>query len=298
MKILALDIGGTAVKSGMFCDGRLTSFEEFPTQADLGAAVMMKNILDYILKQAPDAVGISTSGQVDPTDGSIAFATDAMPGYTGFPVKQYIHDHTGLPVSVENDVNSAAIGEAHFGAAKGISDFLCLTIGTGIGGAIFINGKLYIGANGIAGEVGHMTTHLDGVSCNCGNKGCYEAYASTSALVRRAEKELGKKVTGRDLFAARAEAKVSSLFDEWADEVVAGLTSLTYSFNPQAIVLGGGMMSQPEIIALIREKYAQRVIPSFSRTEILSAELGNQAGIYGAYYSALELTGSQMNQTL
>lgn len=293
MKILALDIGGTAIKSGLFCDGQLTAFEEFPTEAKQGAAAMMKRICDYIRDKAPDTVGISTSGQVDPTDGSIAFATDAMPGYTGFPVKQYIHEQTGLPVSVENDVNSAAIGEAHFGAAKGLDHFLCLTIGTGIGGAIFINGKLYLGAKGIAGEVGHMTTHLDGVPCNCGNRGCYEAYASTGALVRRAEKELGKKVTGRDLFAARAEANVSKLFDQWADEIVAGLTSLTYAFNPQAFVLGGGMMSQPEIMTLIREKYAACVIPSFSRTEILSAALGNQAGIYGAYYSALELTGAK-----
>ena len=293
MKILALDIGGTAIKSGLFCDGQLASFEEFPTEARQGAATMMKRICDYIRDKAPDAVGISTSGQVDLTDGSIAFATDAMPGYTGFPVKQYIHDHTGLPVSVENDVNSAAIGEAHFGAAKGLDHFLCLTIGTGIGGAIFINGRLYPGANGIAGEVGHMTTHLDGVPCNCGNRGCYEAYASTSALVRRAEKDLGKKVTGRDLFAARAEASISKLFDRWADEIVAGLTSLTYAFNPQAFILGGGMMSQPEIMTLIREKYEASLISSFRGTEILAAELGNLAGVYGAYYSVSELINKQ-----
>ena len=291
MNILALDIGGTAIKSGLFCDGVLTAFEEFPTEAKQGADVMMKRVCDYIRSKAPDAVGISTSGQVDPTDGSIAFATDAMPGYTGFPVKQYLHEQTGLPVSVVNDVNSAAIGEAHFGAAKGLSDFLCLTIGTGIGGAIFINGKLYLGAKGIAGEVGHMTTHLDGIPCNCGNKGCYEAYASTSALVRRAEKELGKKVTGRDLFAARAEANVRALLEQWADEVVAGLTSLTYSFNPEAFVLGGGLMSQPEIMTLVRDRYEASLISSFKGTKILAAELGNQAGVYGAYYSIAEQIG-------
>ena len=288
MKILALDIGGTAIKTGLFVDGQLTAVDEFPTNAWEGAPAMMERVRDYIRANAPDAVGISTSGQVNPTDGSIAFATEALPAYTGFPVKQYLREQTGLPVTVENDVNSAAIGEAHFGAAKGLDNFLCLTIGTGIGGAIFINGKLYLGAKGIAGEVGHMTTHLDGIPCNCGNRGCYEAYASTGALVRRAEKELGKKVTGRDLFAARAEAPVRALLDQWADEVVAGLTSLTYAFNPQAFVLGGGLMSQPEIMTLVRDKFNAALISSFRDTKILAAELGNQAGVYGAFYSISE----------
>lgn len=289
MNILALDIGGTAVKSGMFSDGKLISFEEFPTQAHKGAPAMIDRLCDYICEKRPDAVGISTSGQVKPREGSIAFATDAMPGYTGFPVRRYVHEKTGLPVAVENDVNSAAIGEAHFGAAKNYTDFLCLTVGTGIGGAVFINGQLYHGAGGIAGEVGHMVTHYDGLPCNCGQRGCYEAYASTSALVRRAENALGKKVTGRDLFAARETSAVAVLLDAWADEIAVGLTSLTHSFNPQAIILGGGLMSQPVIIALVKAKYDARVLPSFKSTKLLQAELGNQAGVYGAYVLAGQL---------
>ena len=286
MNILTLDIGGTAVKSGTFSDGRLVAFEEFPTQAKQGADFMVDNICTYIREKHPDAVGISTSGQVDPTDGSIAFATDAMPGYTGFPLQRYVAEQTGLPTVVENDVNSAAIGEAHFGAAQGLSDFLCLTYGTGIGGAVFINGQLYKGVNGVAGEVGHIITHYNGHPCNCGGKGCYETYASTSALVRRAEETLGKKVTGRDLYASRTEAAVRTLLDQWADEIVAGLTSLTHTFNPQALILGGGLMSQPEIISLVQNKFADRVLPSFSKAKILAAQLGNQAGIYGAYVLA------------
>lgn len=283
MNILALDIGGTAVKSGMFADGQLVSFEEFPTEAHLGAKPMVDNICTYIREKKPDAVGISTSGQVNPAEGSIAFATDAMPGYTGFQLRKYVSEQTGLPVAVDNDVNCAAIGEAYFGAAKGISDFLCLTIGTGIGGALFVGGQLYHGANGIAGEVGHMTTHRNGNPCNCGRKGCYETYASTSALVRTAEGVLGKKVTGRDLFAARKEATVAELLDTWADEIVTGLASLTHSINPQAIILGGGLMSQPEIFALVQDKYHAEILPSFRETKLLLAQLGNQAGVYGAY---------------
>lgn len=289
MKILALDIGGTAVKSGIFVDGQLISFEEFPTEAHLGAKPMVDRFCNYIRENAPDSVGISTSGQVNPREGSIAFATEVFPGYTGFPLRAYIAEQTRLPVSVENDVNCAAIGEAHFGAAKGISDFLCLTIGTGIGGALFMGGQLYHGANGIAGEVGHMTTHRNGNPCNCGRKGCYETYASTSALVRRAENVLGKKVTGRDLFASRKDSAVAELLDEWADEIVIGLASLTHSINPEAIVLGGGLMSQPEIFALLQDKYHAEILPSFRETKLLLAQLGNQAGVYGAYAIAPKL---------
>lgn len=289
MEILALDIGGTAVKCGMFADGQLVSFEEFPTEAHLGAKAMVDRICTYIRTKSPDAVGISTSGQVNPQEGSIAFATDAMPGYTGFPLRDYVSGQTGLPVAVENDVNCAAIGEAHFGAAKGIADFLCLTIGTGIGGALFVNGQLYHGANGIAGEVGHMTTHYHGLPCNCGRKGCYETYASTSALVRTAEKVLGRKTDGRELFANRKDPMVAGLLDEWAEEIVIGLASLTHSINPAAIVLGGGLMSQPEIFALVRDKYRDEILPSFSGTRLLLASLGNQAGVYGAYALALNL---------
>ncbi len=283
MKILALDIGGTSVKSGLFIDGQPVSFEEFPTEAKCGAQFMVDNICSYIREKAPNAVGVSTSGQVNPTMGSIAFATDAIPGYTGFPLRAYIAEQTGLPVAVENDVNCAAIGEAYYGAAKGLSDFLCLTIGTGIGGALFIGGQLYHGANGIAGEVGHMTTHSGGLRCNCGRKGCYETYASTSALVRRAEEILGKTVDGRALFTARKDPVVAELFDSWADEVVTGLASLTHSINPEAIVLGGGLMSQPEIFALVQDKYQAEILPSFGQTKLLLAHLGNQAGVYGAY---------------
>ena len=289
MNILSLDIGGTAVKSGMFSDGQLTFFEEFPTGAKDGAQSMVDRICAYIREKNPDAVGISTSGQVNPKEGSIAFATDAMPGYTGFPLREYVSTQTGLPVAVDNDVNCAAIGEAHFGAAKGINDFLCLTIGTGIGGALFINGKIYHGASGIAGEVGHLTTHRDGTPCNCGRTGCYETYASTSALVRMAEKRLSRHTNGRELFASRTDAVVAELFDTWADEVVTGLASLTHSINPEAIVLGGGLMSQPEIFALINDKYQKEILPSFRGTKLLLAGLGNQAGVYGAYALAKNL---------
>lgn len=298
MKILALDIGGTAVKSGMFIDGQLTFFEEFSTEAKCGAQLMVDRICAYICNNAPDAVGISTSGQVNPKEGSIAFATDAMPGYTGFPLRTYVSAQTGLPVVVDNDVNCAAIGEAYFGATKGIKDFLCLTIGTGIGGALFVGGRLYHGVDGIAGEVGHITTHRGGLPCTCGRKGCYEAYASTSALIRMAEKSLGRKTNGRELFEARKEPTVNDLFNIWADEVVVGLVSLTHCINPEAIVLGGGLMSQPEIFSLVEEKYKAELLPSFGRTKLLPAKLGNQAGMYGAYVIAqnnlLNLSGFKL----
>lgn len=286
MKILAIDIGGTAIKTGLFINETPVAFDEFPTGAQSGARLMADRVCSYIKEKKPDAVGICTSGQVNPTDGSIAFATEAIPQYTGFPLLAYIRNNTGLSVIVENDVNSAAIGEAFFGAAENLSDFLCLAYGTGIGGALFINGNLYRGFTGVAGEFGHIITHKDGIPCSCGQKGCYEMYASTSALLRRAKEELGCSITGRELFAERKNPAIRHLLSEWACEAAVGLVTLTHIFNPPALIIGGGFVSQPEIAEYIMNEYYPRLIPSFRETKILCARLGNRAGIYGAYILA------------
>lgn len=287
MKILALDMGGTFVKSGSFQDGALTAFEEFPTQADRGAVYMVDKVCDHILAKGPEAVSISTTGVVDPADGKIVFATDAMPGFSGFPLMEYVARKTGLPVAVENDGNCAAVGEAVFGAARDLTDFLCVTYGTGIGGGVFLNGKLFTGYHGLTAEIGHIITHANGAVCSCGQRGCYEMYASTAALARRAA-EKGLPQSGRELCARRREPVVAELLDAWCDEVVAGLVSLTRTYNPQAILLGGGVMAQAGLVEELRKRFSTQIIPVFYPTQLIPAALGNQAGIYGAYALARE----------
>lgn len=122
-----------------------------------------------------EAVGISFASQINPTEGYISSATGTFPGFTGLPIKALLEQELGVPVSIDNDVNCAAVGEGHQGAAAECPDFLCLTYGTGIGGAIVIGGSLYYGQTFAAGEVGHMTLYAGGLRCNCGRQGCYEA---------------------------------------------------------------------------------------------------------------------------
>lgn len=190
MNTLALDIGGSYIKSALFDERGVIFMEsESPSDAKLGGARLMERALSVVDGyEGYGRVGVSTSGQVDPKERSIAFANDNIPGYTGTPVREIVARHAGVPVWVENDVNCAAVGEARHGAGRPFRDFLCLTYGTGVGGGIVLGGVLYAGADGLAGEVGHMVIHPDGRPCACGQAGCYEQYASTTALVRAAER--------------------------------------------------------------------------------------------------------------
>ena len=192
-----------------------------------------------------------------------------------------------MPVAVENDVNAAALGEAFFGAARDVEDFLCVTLGTGVGGAVVIGRRIYGGADGVAGEVGHMVTHPGGLPCACGQRGCYEQYASASALVRSAQTLDACYTSGRAIFADldRREG-LRHVVDAWIDEVLVGLTTLTHIFNPRLFVLGGGVAEQPYVLGALRERLPGRLIPSYRGVRLVGAQLGNMAGAYGALHIA------------
>lgn len=287
MKILAIDIGGTSIKVGLTdVTGNITHFKEYDSESKQGGPHVINRLIEHIEQDFSsfDCIGISTAGQVDSEAGSIIFANENIPKYTGMKVKQIFEDHFHVPVKVENDVNAAALGEMHFGAAKDFNDFLCLTYGTGIGGAIITDRKLYKGETGSAAEFGHMILHPEGKECPCGALGCYEVYGSTTALVKEAMEIHHTYINGRQIFKGleAGDARMEEVLQAWASEVAYGLVTLIHIFNPPAIIIGGGVMEQDQLVSLVADKVAALIMQSFSKVKILKASLGNKAGLLGA----------------
>lgn len=293
MAILALDIGGTAIKSGLLNpDGTFLFFDECSSKAKEGGPLLMRRVCKIISRYGEyDRIGISVTGQVDTANGRIVFANDNVPDFTGTSIRDMLTGLFHTPVAVENDVNAAALGEAFYGAGKGYNDFLCLTYGTGIGGAIVINHGIYHGTDGVAGEFGHIITHPSGKKCACGFLGCYEQYASTTALVQNAAGIDPSCVNGRmvfDKFRSGDDA-IKSVIDNWIDEIVLGLITLTHVFNPKCIVLGGGIMNEPYVQKETSNRLHSRIMKSYQNVTIKNALLGNRAGLLGAMHLALSL---------
>ncbi len=287
MAIMVLDIGGTAIKSGLYIDGELTDIRETPTEAQKGKAHVVNRakeiITDYQQHSAFERIGISTAGQVDPVRGEIIYANENIPGYTGTKLKEIMEQQFHIPACVENDVNAAAIGESVFGAGKGYKEFVCLTYGTGVGGAIFTNGKLYTGSSFSAGEFGAIVTHPEARFADQNIfSGCYEDYASTTALVKNAKRFDSSLSNGRKIFERFDEPGVKALVDRWILEIVYGLTTIIHMLNPECAILGGGIMEQPYVLEQLREKLYPNIISSFRQVKIEKAALGNRAGMLGA----------------
>ena len=292
MKILALDVGGSFIKYAQFEDGTLSRIGSIPTQADQGPDALLRTIC-RLAEQFPEkqAVGISFASQINPVDGYISSATETFPGFTGLKVKTLLEKKLGVPVSIDNDVNCAAVGEGCMGAAAGCPDYLCLTYGTGIGGAIILDGKLHYGQTFAAGEVGHMTLRADGIRCNCGRLGCYEAYASTTALIRRVYQEHKLTLNGREIceLCERGSEGINETVNRWIGDVCAGLASCIHMLNPPVVVLGGGIMENTVIFNRVRARLENELLPNFRKADIRQARLGNNAGMIGAAIQAQEL---------
>ena len=293
IKILAFDIGGTNIKYAL-CneDFRLYDRHSVPTEAEKGGQHIINKIIDIIDRYDDiDRVAVSTAGQVDSVNGIVVYSTNNIPYYTGMMVKKIIENKTGILTYVENDVNAAATGEAKFGAAKGSDDFICLTFGTGIGGAIFIDGKLYKGVGSSAGEFGHIITHAGGKACTCGGEGCYEQYASAKALIQKVESITGEKMNGFEIFKEESlnDPEIRHVINSWIDEIIIGLKSIIYTFNPSLIVLGGGIMSEKYIIELIDRKIYKQLMTNYRNVNIVNTDLGNDAGLLGVAYEVSKL---------
>ena len=271
-----IDIGGTAVKLGIVDEtGRVllkgeesVSFDGYQTPVLTTVRRTAKEFLttNAIPVESLAGIGVSATGQIDSRKGIVAGTCGNFPNYI-----------------------CMTLGEVWVGGAQGYTDVIGVTLGTGVGGGILTGGHLLEGARGLGGELGHYRTHaLDGVDCTCGAKGCWERYAATTALVRAAQEKNPDWKDGRAIFAA-AEAgneTVLALLDHWTDEIAQGLAGMVHIFNPQLILIGGGVSAQQKLlIEPIAAKVKASVMPAFAEgLEVRAAQLHNDAGMVGSVY--------------
>ena len=295
---LAIDIGGTSVKLGIVDEeGCVLAKAEQSVCFDYYETPILTTVLsasEQFLKeqdvrpQSLAGIGVSATGQIDTHTGTVVGTCGSLPNYIGSPIKAELEAKFGLPVTVANDANCMTLGEVWVGGAKGYTDVIGVTLGTGVGGGILTGGRLLEGARGLGGELGHYRTHaLDGVLCTCGASGCWERYAATTALVRAAQPRNHKWRDGRAIFesAHAGDPIILALLEDWTDEIVQGLAGLVHIFNPQLILIGGVSAQQELLIEPIARKVRASIMPAFAEgLEIRAAQLHNDAGMVGAVY--------------
>lgn len=283
----AVDIGGTSIKYGVVdAAGRVLAADQVRTEAGRGPSALAEKVKEAVgreLEEFPGikGIGVSTAGVVDPSSGRVVYANRNLPGYAGTDWKQILGGAFGLAVDVHNDVNCAAMAEAWVGAAQNVPDFFCLTVGTGVGGAVFLNGRLYEGAHGRAAEIGYMRTE--------GADGIYEKAASMSALVEQAEKRTGRgDLDGVAVFrAAEEDPLYGALVEEWLEKLCRGIANAALLFDPPLIVIGGGVSNEGEAFTERIRACLARMLPDPLFREGLAirpAQCRNRAGIVGAAY--------------
>lgn len=283
-RILGVDLGGTAIKLGRFiedgtCLETISLATPQPARPKSVVDAIALGVKQLNLDRSCKAIGIGVPG---PTDNSrrIAKKSINLPGWDDVPVADWLEAKTGLATILENDANCAAIGEAWLGAGRQFDDFILLTLGTGVGGGIFLNGRLFTGRSGAAGELGLITLNYDGYPCRSGNRGSLEQYASIGSILRQTGKtpaEMGK-------LARAGDPAALEFWQSYGRSLGAGLASLIYVLTPEAIIIGGGISASSQFfLASTLEEIEQRVVyPSRENLQLLTAELGNHAGMLGA----------------
>jgi glucokinase len=285
---IGVDIGGTKVAAGVVDDeGRVLDRCRRATP-DSDAAAALDAVVDAVselrARREVGAVGVAAAGYVSADRSTMLFAPN-LP-WQQVPVRDLLAERLGLPVDVENDANAAAWAEARYGAARGERDVVCLTVGTGIGAGLLLDGRLYRGAYGIAGEPGHLRVVPDGLPCGCGNRGCLEQYASGTALERYAA-ERGLAVSGPEVTeAARAgDGRAVAAFTEAGAWLGQGLADLSAVLDPAVYVIGGGVADAGELLLAPARAAFERALSGRAHRPVAglrAAELGNDAGLVGA----------------
>jgi len=285
---IGVDVGGTKVL-GVVVDqaGEVVASQRVPTPSGGDAVVdAMVDVIEQLRAAHPDvtAIGAGVPGLVN-RDGVLRFAPN-LPGVVELPVGARVADATGLPVRVDNDNTCALWGEHLQGAARDARDVVLIGLGTGIGGGLLLDGALARGANGFAGEIGHMVVARGGIPCVCGRKGCWERYASGTALGRLA-REAGIGERGEDVTAAAlaGDAAALAVFDDFADWFAVGLVNLVHMLDVSRCVIAGGLVEAGEVLLdAVRRAFAGRLVAPEHRppVEIVGASLGERAGAIGA----------------
>ena len=291
MKIIGIDIGGTTIKADLYDDfgTSLNQFKEIETiiDYDLGTNQILNQVCDligeYILNYSIDGVGISTAGVVNANTGEIIYAGYTIPGYIGVNFTSEIEKRFGLSTFVENDVNCAALGELWKGQAKDKKNVVMVTIGTGIGGSIIVNGQIVNGFNYTAGEVGYIPV---------GNSD-WQSKASTTALIHLYQKKsLKTNQTGRTFFTdlSSGDKIAKETFEIFVENLTKGLLTISYLLNPEILILGGGILANKNILLPeIQSSLAKNVMDNrFLPKNVVAATLGNEAGRIGAVKNFLD----------
>lgn len=247
-------------------------------------------------------IGIGTPGIANSRDGIIEYSNNL--GFVNTPMVKYIQEDIDKPVFVENDANAAAYGEFVAGAAKGANNAVCITLGTGVGGGIIIDGKIYAGSNFAGAEIGHTVISVDGPQCTCGRKGCFEVFSSATGLIRMTKESMAKnpdssmhklvaersgKVSARIAFDAMrmGDAAAKAVVDDYIKYLAAGITNTINTFQPDILCIGGGVCNEGDALLLpVKELVAKEVYTRNSKqnAQIVIAKLGNDAGIIGAAF--------------
>ena len=304
---LGIDLGGTFIKGGIVdSDGNIIVKDKTPTQSDLGANKVAENIANLcisLLKQAnlkkDDVVGVGmgSPGMIDSERGEVVFANNL--NWEQVKICDEVQKLTGLKVKIANDANVAALGETKFGCGKNYKNTVFITLGTGVGGGIVIDGKLFEGNRSAGAEMGHSVIVAGGEQCTCGRKGCLEAYASATALIRDTKRamqnnpnslmwEIGSldKVDGKTAFDyADKDADAKAVVDNYIEKLGVGLTNIANEFRPEVIMLGGGVCAQGDNLIVPLQAFVDKEIYAGSKgpqVKLLIATLGNDAGLLGA----------------
>ena len=296
---LAIDLGGTNTKSGIVSrEGELLHTAVVPTPAGGGRQVLidhLKSVARQCMLTArqkgitPSALGIATAGWVDFYTGRVVYATENLPGWTGTPIATELEEATGLPVAVENDANALALAERQFGVGRTVRDFVCLTLGTGVGGGCVIGGGLNRGPHFFANALGHITLVPDGHPCTCGKRGCLEAYANASALLRFAGGRF--KDAGEVIAAAQAgNAAASEAIRALAGHLAAGVVSIIQILDPEMIILSGGIVENNPLLLQHFQNGLKSGVPVWKhrRIQVQVSRLGYFSGVLGAVAAVLE----------
>ncbi len=313
---LGIDLGCTNIRAGVADEeGRLIKALRCPTEVYRGAQYVLKTVSDLALKALDQSgvpreqvvgAGLGSPGAIDVETGVVVHATRNLPGWRGIPLKSRLQDTLAMPVTVDNDTNVIALGEHRYGAAREHQDFVCIALGSGVGGCVFLGGRPHRGFRSLAGDLGHITVDASGRLCNCGRQGCVETYASAWAIAQRARIRLAAggetliaelaegdpdKVTAQTVLDAANEGDLFALVivGEVTRALTAAISDLWNILDPPLFVLSGGVIhANPQLLARIRAELTigdtvhGRVPP-----ELVGGALGDDAGVLGGVAMAL-----------